>query len=98
MNNSNQMVKKSRSENIGETMDSDIGATNQSIINIENMNSCVTNSNQMNNNLSMFNDIEVYQQNISFKNNLLNKNHKNSIPNIILTYPTGTKKFTNIFN
>ncbi|RNA16760.1 hypothetical protein BpHYR1_003031 [Brachionus plicatilis] len=92
MNNSNQMVKKNRSENIDDSMDSDIGAKNQSLINSRNesLSSIGSSSNQANN-LSLFNDIENYQQNTSFKNNILNKNHKNSIPNIILTYPAEEK-------
>lgn len=87
------MVKKNRSENIDDSMDSDIGAKNQSLINSRNesLSSIGSSSNQANN-LSLFNDIENYQQNTSFKNNVLNKNHKNSIPNIILTYPAGKQK------
>ncbi|CAF0848139.1 unnamed protein product [Brachionus calyciflorus] len=93
----NQLSKipqnKCRNDNDdGNKLEGEIGANNQSVLSSRNGSLSSSGSgNNMINNSNIFDDIQNlnsnYQQN-SHSANISNKNHKNSIPNIILTCPT----------
>lgn len=103
MNNSNGglshlPLNKNRNDNLNDNkMEGDIAASNQSVLNSRNgsLSSSGSGSNLMNS-VAMFEEIQSLNSSFQpnqiqqgIKTSLMNKTHKSSIPNIILTYPAG---------